>query len=426
MPETPQTSAYTRAVDYANRVNPFEIYAEMRETPVSKEADGTFVVSTYHEVRSLFHDPRISSDIKTRSVPELGEGAGATSPKDQAQGENSEEEAPEPRNLSDLDPPKHDILRRLAMRQFGPPNHPRFVYNMQSFLSKIANKLIDDFGDKREIDLVHEYAYPFPVEVICMLLGVPEEDKPQVEKWSEMLSNPGSLDEIKATSAKAFKLMGNYMRELIEKHRQNPGDDMLSALIHDEGDDAPMEFDDLVATSSLLLSAGHETTVNLIGNGMLMLLRHPDLADRLKSEPDYAIGFVEELLRCESPVQFLFQRSAMADIEIAGVSIPKGSPVLLMLGAANRDPQRFPDAEKFDAERKDNQHLGFGSGVHNCFGAPLARLEGQIAFKTLFDRLINPTLITDPPPYRKNPMVRGLSELIVRFDGIREASESIQ
>ena len=403
----PKQTTYQRAMEYGVRPDPYEIYEEVRQTKVERQEDGTFVVSTYTDVQALLHDPRVTSDLSKRNP----------SPQQQ----NSKPLAEHKTDLSEVDPPRHDVLRRQAMRQFGPPNKPRYITALHDTLQEIVDDLVDDIAAQKdgEIDLIEKFAYPFPVAVVCKLLGIPDEDKPKIEKWTHALSNPGSLDEVKAASADAFHEINVYVAELIEKHRQQPGEDMISGMLSDDGPEGRMGHDDLIATASLLVSAGHETTVNLIGNGMLLLLRRPDLVDRMGNEADFAIRFVEELLRCESPVQFLHQRSALRDMNVSGVTIPKGSPILLFLGSANRDRKRFPDADSFDADREDNQHLGFGSGQHNCFGAPLARMEGQLAFSTLFRRLVEPKLVVDPPPYRQNPMVRGPSELKITVKDVK-------
>jgi cytochrome P450 len=178
---------------------------------------------------------------------------------------------------------------------------------------------------------------------------------------------------------------------------------------------------ELLAMLLLLLVAGHETTVNLIANGTLTLLRNPHVLDRLRDDPDLVVPLVEELLRYEPPVQFLPNRMTLADIDIAGTTIPEGSPLTLMLAAGSRDPNRFPDPDRFDPTRTDNQHLGFGSGIHVCFGAALARVEAQIALVELARRLKNPRLVTDPPPYRPNPVLRGPRHLLVEFDAVADS-----
>ena len=410
----PDQTNYERAMDYSVRPNPFPLYAEMRKTPIEVQPDGTYVISTYNEVQALFHDPRLTSDLRKRAAPAPTQGKDA-----------SGDEEPVPSHitdLSELDPPHHDVLRRLAMRQFGPPNKPRFVNDFRSTLGGIVDDLLTKLGEtpEREADVIQEFAYAYPVAVIVKLLGVPEEDTHKIEEWTHKLSDASNLEEMKKTSASAFHDINAYMDDLIEKHRTNPGDDMLSGMLRDDDPEAPMPKDDLIATASLLLSAGHETTVNLIGSGLLMLLRRQDLRERIVAEPEFVIRFVEELLRCETPIQYLHQRSALTDMKVMDTTIPKGSPVMLMLGAANRDEKRFPDADKFDPDRTDNQHLGFGGGQHNCFGAPLARLEAQIAFQKFFTRVQNPRLVGEPV-YRKTPMTRGPQELRVAFDSIEPA-----
>lgn len=204
-----------------------------------------------------------------------------------------------------------------------------------------------------------------------------------------------------------------FMAGLIEDRRRDPGDDMLSGLANDSGPDGQLNTVELVTNSILLFIAGHETTVNLITNGMLTFLRNPDVLERLRAEPELMPQAVEELLRFEPPVHLLGQRTPIVDIEIDGVTVPKGSPLVLALASANRDPERFVDADKFVPDRTDNQHVGLGSGIHSCFGAPLARLEGQMALAELIRRLPNPRLVEDPPPYRPNPVLRGPRHLLV-------------
>jgi len=193
---------------------------------------------------------------------------------------------------------------------------------------------------------------------------------------------------------------------------------MLSGLANDHGPDA-MSDTELQVTGVLLLIAGHETTVNLITNGMLTLLRNPGALARLRREPAWVVPVVEELLRIEPPVQYLPNRAALADITIAGTTIPQGSKLNLLLAAANRDPGRFTDPDRFDPDRPDNQHLGFGSGLHYCFGAPLARLEVHQALAALASQLDNPRLTADPPPYRPSPVLRGPIHLPVAYDARR-------
>ncbi|MFF5205737.1 cytochrome P450 [Streptosporangium sp. NPDC000396] len=398
--------------DYANRADPYPLYAELRRTPVSRQDDGVYVVSTYWEILSLLQDPRISSDTRNR----LPQADGGLPP---------EEDTGLPPSFIRLDPPEHDRLRRLATRPFGPPKSPRRVHNMRGELARMVSGLIDGFQGRDQADIVDDFAYPFPVMVICKLLGVPHEDEARFHAWAETIisaldPNPAEGPaERQRTVQQARSEMGLYLAGLIEEHRRAPGDDMLSALVTDhDSPDGQMSPVELVITAILLLIAGHETTVNLITNGMLTLLRHPDVLKRLREEPGLAIPLVEELLRYEPPVQLLPQRTTLADIDIAGTTIPRGATIWLALASGNRDPQRFPDPDRFDPERHDNQHLGFGNGIHYCFGAPLARLEAQIALTELARRLGNPRLVEDPPPYRQNAVLRGPRHLQVAFDGL--------
>jgi cytochrome P450 len=397
--------------DYANRADPYPLYAELRKTPVARQEDGVYTVSTYWEILSLLHDPRLSSDLRNRTPQ-----PGCALP--------MEEDPGLPVSFIRLDPPEHDRLRRLATRPFGPPKNPRRIFNMRGELAQMISGLIDGFQGRNQVDLVEDFAYPFPVTVICKLLGVPRQDEPRFHAWAEAIvaaldPNPAEGPaERQRTSDQARSELGLYLAELIEEHRRTPGEDLLSALALDHGPDGQMTSVELIATGVLLLIAGHETTVNLITNGMLTLLRYPDVLKRLRDDPGLAVPLVEELLRYEPPVQLLPQRTALADIDIAGTVIPRGAPIWLVLASGNRDPQRFSDPDRFEPERQDNQHLGFGSGIHYCFGAPLARLEAQLALTELARRLGNPRLVHDPPPYRQNPVLRGPRHLPIAFDDL--------
>jgi cytochrome P450 len=391
-----RTGVFDQILNYANRADPYPLYAELRRTPVMRREDGGYVVSTYREIIALLHDPRISSIQR----PERGDGL-----------------AP---GFIGRDPPDHDRLRRLAMRHFGPPEAPGRVEGLRGRVAGITTALVDDFQGRHQVDVVDDFAYPLPVMVICELLGVPPEDEPRFHAWSEKLIevlDPRMTEEQEALRNAALREVRAYLNELTEAHLRRPGDDLISALATGDGEDR-MSREELLSTASLLLVAGHETTVNLIGNGMLTLLRHPDILGRLRREPDLIVRVVEELLRYEPPVHFLPQRTALADIDIAGTTIPEGAHITLAIAAGSRDPGRFDDPDRFDPDRRDNEHLGFGSGIHYCFGAPLARLETQIALSELACRLENPRLVTDPPPYRRNPSLRGPRHLLVEFDAV--------
>jgi cytochrome P450 len=403
-----------QVLDYANRADPYPIYEELRKTPVYHEADGPYVVSTYYEIRSLLHDPRISSDARNL----------ASTTRDPL-AQPAEGESALPPSFLRLDPPEHDRLRRMTNRPFGPPHSPRRVDGMRDELHGIVSGLIDDIGDPGRIDLVDQFSYPFPVTVICRLLGVPREDEARFHTWADTIA-AGLDPDPDADPAERGKVtqdarmqLGMYLAGLVEERRRNPGEDMLSELATAKGEDGAMTTMELLSTAALLLIAGHETTVNLVTNGMLTLLRHPDVLERLRADPRLAVPIVEELLRFEPPVQLVPQRTTLADIEVRGVTIPKGASLWLVLASGNRDPQRFEYPDRFDPDRRDIQHLGLGSGIHSCFGAPLARLEAQFALSELARRLENPRLLEDPPPYRQNAVLRGPRHLSIACDGIR-------
>lgn len=392
-------------IDFANRADPYPLYAELRKSPVTRQDDGSYLVSTYYEVRSLANDPRLSNDQRNRT-----QGAG---------GPAAPEEDPNlPLSFLHLDPPEHDRMRSLAMRPFGPPHSPRFIHDMRDDLARVVAELLDAFEGKNEIDVVDDFAYPLPVTAICKVLGVPREDEPRFHGWADTIASGLDPSVGQEQIREARQELGAYLSDLIETKRRHPGSGILGPLARETGPGGSMSHPELVSTAITLLIAGHETTVNLISNATLTLLRHPDVLKLFLDEPALAVPLVEEVLRYEPPVQFVPFTTALADIDIADTTIPKGSPVWLMLASANRDPRRFEDPDRFDPDRKDNQHLGFYTGIHYCFGAPLARLEAQIALTQLFRRIKNPRLLADPPPYRINPVLRGPRHLPVAIDGL--------
>ncbi|MFF4958273.1 cytochrome P450 [Streptomyces sp. NPDC001222] len=405
-------SLLRQITDYTNRADPYPLYKELRKTPVLHEGDGgPYLVSSYWDILNLLHDPRISSDAANLAAAGADEMGGA--------------ETGLPPSFIRQDPPEHDRLRRIANRPFGPPHSPHKIESMRGELAEIVSELIDGLSETRQIDLVDQFAYPFPVTVICRLLGVPREDEPRFRAWVDPIvasldPDTGREDAERRRAAQEARMqLGMYLAQLVEQRSRKPTGDMLSELVTSHGPDGPMTTMEVLSTAVLLLIAGHETTVNLITNGMLTLLRHPEYLERLRDDPRLSVNIVEELLRYEPPVQLVPQRTCIADIEVRGITIPKGSRIWLMLAAGNRDPERFRDPDRFDPDRGDIQHLGFGSGIHSCFGAPLARLEAQIALSELARRLDNPRLVEDPPPYRQNAVLRGPRHLPIGFDGLR-------
>jgi cytochrome P450 len=400
MAQATETAAeiFTQILDPANRPNPYPLYARLRETPVAQLDDGFFAVSTYAAINALLHDPRLSKDQRKKEIPLTGM------------------QRIDPRPFLFLDPPEHDRLRRLVMRQFTPDR----VNAMHGRIVTLVDELLDARCDEGRIDIVDDFAYPLPVTIICELLGVPRKDEPRFQAWATILAHSLDPDPGQKTDQAALQAglqLRDYMSALIAERRDHPADDLLSGLA--SGGDPAGQMDDanLVITMILLLIAGRETTVNLIANGTLTLLRNSEEWERLRDHPDRAPIVVEEVLRFEPPVQFI-TRFALADIDLAGVTISRGSGIRPMLAAGNRDPERFPDPDRFDPDRPNNEHLGFAGGLHYCVGAPLARIEGQIALATLARRLVNPRLSEDPPPYRPNAVLRGPRHLIVESDGM--------
>lgn len=395
---------FAQVLDPANRANPYPLYARLRETPVSVQEDGAYVVSTYREISLLLRDPRISSDVRKSTHPVRALATTTTTP-----------------SLIFTDPPEHTVLRRLIMHQFTPQR----IAGMREQIEQVVDALLDARKQQNQFDLVQDFAYPLPVTIICRLLGVPREDEPRFHSWSSALVRAfdpkESVSEAEVQQAVQGRTqMHEYMKQLGEIRRAHPQNDLFSGLVAGDDPDGRLSEPDLLAEMQLLLIAGHETTVNLIANSMLALLRHPDVFDHLRRSPEMAIPAVEEVLRYDPPLQLLPSRTTLIDVPIAGVTIPQGAGVILLLASGSRDPARFVDPDRFWPERDDNEHLGFGGGDHYCVGAPLARLEAVIALKALARRLEAPRLVIDPPPYRKNAGLRGPEHLQIAFDRLSD------
>jgi cytochrome P450 len=312
-----------------------------------------------------------------------------------------------------FDPPDHTRLRRLVNLAFS----AKAVESLRPRVQEIVDELLDRVADKGQMDAIADLAYPLPVAVICEMLGVPNEDQPQFSGWSEVLAQ--SLDpdimmpppEVIEKRAWAIRESRAYFRQLVEKRRQSPGNDILSGLIAAEDEGDKLTESELLSTCSLLLIAGHETTVNLIGNGIFRLLQHPDQLAKFRADWDLAPRVVEEVLRYDPPVQF-DGRICLEETEVGGHTVQVNQFVMLLLGAANRDPSVFEDPDTFDITRDATGHMAFGYGIHFCLGAPLARIEGQIALRTLFQRFPNLHRTTEgTPTYRPQITLRGIQEL---------------
>jgi len=403
-------SVFEQVIEYSSRADPYRLYGQLREAPVSRQPDGSYVVSTYREIVALLHDPRVSSDGRNLAYVPANQPA-------------PEEGNSQAHSFIRLDPPEHDRIRRLVMYHFGPPHSAGKIDGMRPMMAEIISGLVGGLADRQHADIVEDIAHPFPVIVISQLLGVPREDETRFRAWADTVVEsfgPGEGEQAERQRARtdALAALREYLSELAEARRERPADDLISGLVTYSGPEGQLSPDEVLGAATLLLIAGHETTVNLIANGVLTLLRHPGVLERLKREPELVIRTVEELLRYEPPVHFPALRAALDDITIAGTTIPRGAPIVLALASGSRDPASIPDPEHFDPDRNPNQHLGFGGGIHYCFGAPLARIETQLALTEIFSRLENPRLVADPPPYRASAGLRGPRNLQIEFDRV--------
>jgi pimeloyl-[acyl-carrier protein] synthase len=290
---------------------------------------------------------------------------------------------------------------------------PAAIGRLRSRVEELTGQLLDRVAGTGEVDLVNDLAYPLPVTVICELLGVPAQDQTRFRAWSGalvyLLDPLVATDTLQRALAARAALRG-YLGAVVAERRAHPADDLLTALVAAEDQGHRLSEPELVSMCLLLLIAGHETTVNLIANGTLALLSHPAERDRLAADPGLAASAVEELLRYDSPVQ-LTARHVLADLDIGGQRVREGETVLVVLGAANRDPAQFSDPDRLDLARSPNRHLAFGGGIHFCLGAPLARMEAQIALTALLRRFPDLSLADAPPTWRDTVTLRGLASL---------------
>src|SRR6266478_6452977 len=319
------------------------------------------------------------------------------------------------RQMLFLDPPNHTRLRALASAAFT----VRRVERMRSHIQEIMDHLLDAVASKGRMDLVADFASPAPAIVTAELLGVPVADHQQLKEWSadfaEMLGNFQHNPDRFPRILRSVENMCSYFRSAMQEQRVNPRDGLVSAMMAADVDGAKLTEDEIIANLIVTIVGGQETTTNLIGNGMLTLLCNPSVMERLRADSSLIPSAVEELLRYESPSQHT-ARLAPADIEMGGKKIRERQAVIAVMGAANRDPERFPDPDRLDIARQDNRHLAFGWAAHFCFGAALARLEGQIAFEAILGRLPNLTLDPTPPlVWRDNLGLRGLKALPISF-----------
>ncbi len=392
--------------------DPYPAYAWLREhAPVHRttlpSGVDAWLVTRYADARQALADGRLSKNPAHHT--EQAHRTGRV-------GIPGERQADLMTHLLNIDPPDHTRLRRLVSKAFTPRTVAEFAPRVQ----QLTDRLIDDFAARGSADLIHEFAFPLPIYAICDLLGVPAEDQDDFRDWAGMMIRHGGGP--RGGVARAVKRMRTYLAELIHRKRADPGDDLISSLIQASDHGEHLSENEAAAMAFILLFAGFETTVNLIGNGMYTLLRHPEQRARLQEsllagDRSLLATAVEELLRYDGPVELATWRFATAPLRIGGVDIPVGDPVLVVLAAADRDPARFAAENTLDLARADNPHLGFGHGIHYCIGAPLARLEGQAALASLLTRLPDIQLDADPAElrWRGGLIMRGLRSLPVGF-----------
>jgi cytochrome P450 len=391
--------------DPAVRANPYPLYDRLREhSPIlpSELEERAWILTRFADCEAVLRDPRWSSNPTHRPLP----------PPDQADVRQNMA-AMDAHVLLFIDPPDHTRLRKLMSKAFT----PRTVEKLRPRVQQIVDEILDGAQERGELDVVSELGYVVPVTVICEMIGVPVEDRDLFGPWSSDASRllDGVLDEETTMRGLggAMQII-NYLNGLIEQHRAHPQNDLLSALIAAEEEGDRLTEDELRTNLLLLFVAGHETTMNLIGNGTYALLQHPDQLERLRQEPDLISSAVEELLRWDGPVHVTGRVASEDGLVIGGQEFAKGDQVITHIAAANRDPERFAGADRLDVGRNDSHHLAFSLGIHYCLGAALARLEGQVAIGSLVQRFPTMTLVTDPVEYRDHFVLRGLKELRVR------------
>lgn len=404
MPLLPSASPRLDITAPSFKADPYPVYARLRrDAPVCEVGlpgrQTAWLVTRYDDVLAALMDPRLVKNRLAARTPEQL----AREPWMPAM------VRPLARNMLDLDGADHLRLRGLVHKAFT----PRLVERMRDRVQALADAQLDVAERRGGLDVIADYAEPIPTTVIAEMLGVPAADRVRFRRWSNgILQATASRWGMLPALPHLWRFL-RYIRSLIAARRAAPGDDLLSALIATEEAGDQLSEDELVAMVFLLLVAGHETTVNLIGNGMLALLEHPEAMDRLRGDPGSIKPAIEELLRFYSPVEMATERFAAEDMTLAGVAIPRGAQVMAGLASANRDPAQFPDADVLDLGREPNRHLAFGHGAHYCLGASLARLEGQIAIGSLVARF--PALRLAEPReglrWRPGLVVRGLARL---------------
>lgn len=373
------------------RANPYEIYERLRrDDPVHRmRLINAWSLTGYEDAQTILQDHKRFSS-----------------------GDNKLEYAPY-RTMLDLDPPDHTRLRALVSKAFT----PRAVAALGPRVEEIVEELLNDLAHKKRFDLISEFAYPLPVIVIAEMLGIPARDRDRFNVWSNDIAlavEPVLTDAEIARVKRASDEIVAYFEEIIAQRRDRPEEDMLSALLAAEEEGEKLTHDELIGTLMLLLVAGNETTRSLIGNGMLALLKNPAQLQRLRDKPELLDSAIDELLRYDSPVQFII-RVVMEETQFKGRRLRAGQKIMILVGAANRDPAVFTNPNLLNIERNEKSHLSFGRGIHYCLGSPLALLEARVAFRGLLERFSSIRLLSDPE-YRNQIVLRGVEDLWVEVE----------
>ncbi|NDJ52328.1 MAG: cytochrome P450 [Chloroflexi bacterium] len=386
------------------RADPHPIYAEMRaEAPLYRglgpiSGQPRWFFTRYEDCVEVLKDPRFIKDYRKFLSPE------------QREADRNDPENIIGYHMLSMDPPDHTRLRALVHKAFT----PKMVENLRGRIAEIADGLIDDMvAQGRQADLIQTYALPLPIIVIAELLGVTTERRAEFRDWIKAIM----WDSNDASRIAAVGAFVQYCNELIAQRRADPQDDLVSALTNVSEEDDQLSHEEILSMIFLLLTAGHETTINLIGNGTLALIDHPDQRSALKEDPSLIHTAVEEMLRYEGPVEMTLARFAAEEIAWGGQTIGRGEMVFAVLLSADRDETVFPDPNRFDITRRPNKHIAFGAGIHYCLGAPLARLEASIAFPTLLQRLPDLALATprDQLQWNDTLLFRGMATLPVTY-----------
>ncbi|MGW1677529.1 cytochrome P450 family protein [Saccharopolyspora sp. NPDC002376] len=383
-------------------------YAESRDTTpvqrlVTPNGLPVWVITRYADARAALTDPRLSKESAR-----IHEVITANLPPDS---DHRVFDDTLSSHMLNMDPPDHTRLRKLVVKAFT----SRRVEALRPRVEEITERLLDEMAEQSEVDLLDTFAFPLPIQVISELVGVDESRRDDFRAWTNTLLDASDRE----AAGNAAMEMAEYLTELIEVKRRQPADDLLTALIDATEDQDRLSDGELIAMVFLLLVAGHETTVNLIGNGVLHLLRNPDQWAALRENPDLVAGAVEEMLRFDGPVMHGTFRFTAEAMQIGDVEIPAGQIVWVGLAAANRDPEQFPDSDRFDITRDAHGHLAFGHGIHFCLGAQLARLEAQVALRGLVERFPNLSAAgpLDGAEWRFSTLIHGLRALPVRPAG---------